>query len=214
MHASYFSVLGQLAISALCAHEELVLDAVDHRRNDTIQNRFTLSRRDWMPRKCEHGVCATLEYSTHSFAGNRTIVSVINYPPLQRLSRIGAFEAFLKRRAFTHTYWMLPHPECFFDWLLEKTQPWCVKTSHYSPDEARSRTYEAVFARNRVGAWRTVIPWHGASANETRAVDLAASSAKLGTCASPRCSAPPFSYHLCMPGATAHLWHSLLLAAA
>jgi hypothetical protein len=165
-----------------------------------------------MPRKCTDAVCATHEFATYLFDGNRTITTVVNYPPLQRWSRLGTFEAFLRRRAFTHTYWMLPHPECFFDWLLDKTRPFCVDTRRYHADPARIRAYEAVLGRNRVGEWRAVIPWHGTSGNETRAVELATPLVRIGVCATSTCAAPSFPYHLCMPGATSHLWPIILLA--
>jgi hypothetical protein len=30
-----------------------------------------------------------------------------------------------------HTYWMLPHPERFFDWPLDQTRPFCLDTRRW-----------------------------------------------------------------------------------
>ena len=80
------SSLGQILDSVLCANK--VVSAVDRRRSvvgDDYRQHTTHARQHG---PCPHGRCRSHAFSQYELSENRTIVSVINWSPLQRLSRI------------------------------------------------------------------------------------------------------------------------------
>ena len=118
------SILGQIVDSILCANKHLIYDAVDHRTLNTLDNRFTQKNKKLYPGYCKNQVCNTHEFATYTLYRNTRLTSVINWPQLQRFSHLDKFEVFIQD--FDRVYFMLPHPECFFDWLTNKTMPYCV----------------------------------------------------------------------------------------
>ena len=80
---------------------------------------------------CPAGRCRSHSFATYRLANGARITSVINWSPLQRLSRMldGTLRRFVAEAAFDLAIVSAPHPECFFDWLHNRSLPWCV--DHY-----------------------------------------------------------------------------------
>jgi hypothetical protein len=192
------SLLGQIVDSILC--HNTIVDAVDHRTHEQLDNRFTMSHKSWLPSECKNSVCNTHEFATYRTDENATVTSVINWPNLQRFSRIENFRRLLETNRYDYVFMMLPHPECFFDWLKNKSKPFCVNTNNYHPEERRVIEYQRVVGSANV-KWYTVRPWNQKKnlRVENHTITLMHVTKKYGLCGYPSCSNTS-NYHQCMPG--------------
>ncbi len=149
------SLLRQLVEELLCGGT--VTFGTDLRASYTsLDNRFT--KKNMLPKPClPH--CSTNEHARYSLQNNVTITTVLNWPHLQRFSQTERLTRFLAEHKFTHILFMVPHQECFFDWLKNKTYPMCIDTQHaYAPDPRYVGKYTKIFKETRTELW-TVLPW-------------------------------------------------------
>lgn len=194
------SLMGQLADEMLCILS--IKSAIDHRSLATVANRFTTSNDVLKPRACDP-VCATHEFSTYSATGGGNLTTIINYPPLQRFSKRGDFAEYLETRLFHHVFFMIPHKECFFDWLNNKDHPFCVNTKHaYVPLRNYVREYDKIlnrWASRTNGTWNFVIPWTQLRGyGERNAIFTRTLLYESGICGGKHCTND--TYHQCQPG--------------
>ena len=195
------SMVGQLVDVLLCANN--ITYAVDHRTFSHIQNRFTYSNKNLLPKLCKPS-CTTHEYATFYVRDDASIMSVVNWPPLQRFSAIHNFTHFLKTNTFTHVFFMIPHKECFFDWLNNKHKPFCIHTGHnYIPQKIYIQQYSNVLkhtlnTKQIHTKYNILLPWNQLlHQHETHPIHTRHIITQYGPCNTPTCT--HHYYHQCIP---------------
>lgn len=193
------SLLRQVAEELLCALP--VVSGIDLRAAHPLQNRFTT--RSTAPRACSPA-CATHEFARYELANGAQITTVVNWPHLQRLSARRSAARFMREGNFTHILLMVPHEECFFDWLQARGAPFCINTQRpYRPEARYVRAYHAAM-RASGASWWFVLPWTQRRAyGEPRALPTRPTMRNASFCAPPACG--PGEYHQCAPGPVAHV---------
>ena len=190
------SMVGQLVDVLLCANN--VTSAIDHRNFMNLENRFSYENKGLLPKVC-NPACATHEFATFYLHDNASVTSVVNWPHLQRFSLKSNFNDFLQKGKFTYVFFMIPHKECFFDWLKAKHKPFCINTNHnYVPPSKYVKAYTKVLENQSIN-YNTLIPWNQIqSYNEKNSIYLYEVLRKFGMCNTPSCTL--HSYHQCIPG--------------
>lgn len=122
----------------------------------------------------------------------------------------GTLRRFLAKTAFDLAIVSAPHPECFFDWLHNRSLPWCV--DHYGlklppKHNVSLRVLGDIMDKSLGRRWVFVDPWTQRSPlphypfSAPRVVSTR-SIALPYKCSVPDCTAhlEPLDMHLCQPG--------------